>query len=222
VGYIAASEKVANTPFTIVVSVNEDFINDDLNEMLVTLLVAGLIAVIVSILIVYLMGNSIAKPITEVTKKSQELSNLVIKIENGNEKLTKDEIGKLKASFRTISENLAEIVGDINVLSSNIEDEQQLLIDFDNMARTMTKLKDSGIEKVQVLVDKTEDNKNMVKHINDVIESTNADAIKISDAVNMIESIADQTNLLALNANIEAARAGEHGRGFSVVATSWD
>ncbi|MCH4890424.1 HAMP domain-containing protein [Acidaminobacter sp. JC074] len=269
--YIAATSKVSDTPFTIVVSVTEDFINSDIKNMLVTLLITAIIAILFSTLIVYFVVSSIVKPIIKVTKKSQELSDLVINLGDDDDKMTKDEIGKLKASFRKISDSLSEIVGeisgaskmveertlslnhiseeineksnmilmsveeiskgateqaedisrmmeDINVLSDNIEDEQNLLVDFGVMAKTMTELKNSGLEKIKSLMDKTEDNKNMVSHISNVIGSTNTDAIKISDAVNMIETIADQTNLLALNANIEAARAGEHGRGFAVVA----
>lgn len=64
-------------------------------------------------------------------------------------------------------------------------------------------LKDNLYQDTNVLKEKMSQLVELVKGIEDIVES--------------VGGIAGQTNLLALNASIEAARAGEHGRGFAVV-----
>jgi methyl-accepting chemotaxis protein len=79
-------------------------------------------------------------------------------------------------------------------------------------------LNNIGLDSVNTLRGKSEENYNMSEKIFAVVEKLTNTTNNISLFVESIENIAEQTNLLALNAAIEAARAGEAGRGFAVVA----
>lgn len=270
-GYMAVGTVISQSPFTVVISVEDESVMAGVNELRRVMLIIAGILILLAAGITYLISNAVSKPIVRITDRGQELSELVVRQSQDSKGNTKDEIGQLKLAFDKISDSLTHVVGDINdtadvvedrtanlntiseqiseksdlitqaideiatgvgeqaediggmmedmnEFSRNIESEQSLIHEIDVLSQNMNQLKDQGMTKVQVLVDKTEDNKNIVNHINDVIMSTNDDAIRISEAVTMIESIADQTSLLALNATIEAARAGEHGRGFAIVA----
>ena len=81
------------------------------------------------------------------------------------------------------------------------------------------KIKQEGMEALDALVEKTEQNTTNSKQVFQVMSETGQQAQKINEASVKIQNIASQTNLLALNASIESARAGEAGRGFAVVAT---
>lgn len=106
----------------------------------------------------------------------------------------------------------------IENLSRTMEINNRNLINLNESSDLVDRLKDEGLELVEDLVDKTEETRNAVKDIANVINDTDQSAENIAKAINMIRSISDQTNLLALNASIESARAGEAGRGFAVVA----
>jgi methyl-accepting chemotaxis protein len=79
-------------------------------------------------------------------------------------------------------------------------------------------LNKTGLESVNTLREKSEENFNSTEKIFKVVENLTNTTKDIGLFVESIENIAEQTNLLALNAAIEAARAGEAGRGFAVVA----
>jgi methyl-accepting chemotaxis protein len=75
-----------------------------------------------------------------------------------------------------------------------------------------------GLDSVNILRSKSEENFNSTEKIFSVVEKLTNTTKDIGTFVQSIEDIAEQTNMLALNAAIEAARAGEAGKGFAVVA----
>lgn len=79
-------------------------------------------------------------------------------------------------------------------------------------------LNNIGLQSVNILRAKSEENFNSTEKIFSVVEKLTNTTKDIGTFVQSIEDIAEQTNMLALNAAIEAARAGEAGKGFAVVA----
>ena len=79
-------------------------------------------------------------------------------------------------------------------------------------------LNNIGLESVNILRARSEQNFNSTEKIFSVVEKLTNTTKDIGTFVQSIEDIAEQTNMLALNAAIEAARAGEAGKGFAVVA----
>lgn len=133
-----------------------------------------------------------------------------------------DEIAKaIEEIAKGASEQAADTdtgVTAIEELGKVIERDRKALAILVNSSDAVEKLKDEGIDTLNILLEKTRINKEASEEIKHVITRTNTSAEKIASASEMIKNIAEQTNLLALNAAIEAARAGEAGRGFAVVA----
>ncbi|KDR94951.1 methyl-accepting chemotaxis sensory transducer with Cache sensor [Peptoclostridium litorale DSM 5388] len=103
-------------------------------------------------------------------------------------------------------------------LGNLIEEDRQHVSDIESSVKVVAESIGEGLEIVEELSKKTDENNDAIREVYDIILKTNESAEDIGKASQFIASIAEQTNLLALNAAIEAARAGEHGRGFAVVA----
>ncbi len=119
--------------------------------------------------------KGVQKTILNLSMSSEILTLIVMNISNHVKKVSK--------RFINVKDNITD---SSQIIHSSIEE-------VENFSEDIIRLKD----KMEHLVESSEDIKNIVS---------------------TIEGIAEQTNLLALNAAIEAARAGESGRGFSVVA----
>ncbi len=99
-----------------------------------------------------------------------------------------------------------------------IEQDHLYLQDMNKASNEVGNVVNQGIQDIEYLSTKTEENNQASRKIYSVVMKTDESSQRIAEASNVIASIAEQTNLLALNAAIEAARAGEAGKGFAVVA----
>ncbi|MGV8146454.1 MAG: methyl-accepting chemotaxis protein [Alkaliphilus sp.] len=136
--------------------------------------------------------------------------------------IASDEIGRTIEEIAKSASEQAHDTGQgalkINELGEIIENDHNLLVELNKATEITSSLKDEGLEIVDKLIEKTEQNAKHGGIVYEGIVKTNNSTGKIGVASRAIQSIAEQTNLLALNAAIEAARAGEAGKGFAVVA----
>lgn len=150
---------------------------------------------------------------------------------------------ELKEDFNATSEKLADIVGTIKTISSDVHGNanemaegssglanraEQQASTLEETAASMEELTSTvktnadsakGASSAAVSTRKVaEEGSKVANDAGQAMEKINESSKKITEIINVIDEIAFQTNLLALNAAVEAARAGDAGRGFAVVA----
>ena len=263
---------VEGTDWIFVITADKGEVLSAIPALQLRIIIIVVVILLFSIIIVYLIGNTIAKPIIQTVKHTQRMADLDI-TQNVEEKYLKkrDQIGTLAKSMQSISDSIREIIGEIlssarelstsstllseasaqsaqasdeialtveeiakgaqnhakhteegafmaQELGGSIENNQEYLTELNSAIQKVVDSLDKGLQEIEFLIKKTEENNQASKEISEVIKKTNASSEKISQASNVITQIAEQTNLLALNAAIEAARAGDAGKGFAVVA----
>lgn len=229
-----------------------DATNEFASLLILTLTIgSGVIAVVIALITI----NTIRKPLAEIRSQLGLVrdGNLCIRFDDER----KDEFGNLGESLNAVvselqsvlrqvidgSHKLASVADQnegISRLTTQAMSNQSQQLEQTSSAATQM---ESSVGEVANYSNNTLDavencenlSQNLHSHVDDTLNSINAQAHEIETAVGVsnqlagysseidsilvtIGSIAEQTNLLALNAAIEAARAGDHGRGFAVVA----
>jgi methyl-accepting chemotaxis protein len=201
------------------------------NAMLVILLVGIALGVVVSLAITRSVTGPVGIAVGAAERIARgDLSEVV-------ESRSRDEVGKLLAAMKAMTEKLAQTIGEVRAgadalagasaqvsataqtLSSGTGEQaasvEETTSSLEEMSASITQNAESSRQTEAMAKEGAKNAEESGKSVTETVEAMKS----IAERISIIEEIAYQTNLLALNAAIEAARAGEHGKGFAVVAT---
>ncbi|RWX55292.1 methyl-accepting chemotaxis protein [Photobacterium chitinilyticum] len=225
---------VGDTHWALLAEVDEAEVNEPITNLL---MIVGLVigaAVVLIVLVAMVVASTITRPLATALQVAEAMAtgDLNSKIETSS----KDETGQLLRRMGHMSNQLRQIVGDVNSnangLASASEEISATAQSLSQAASEQAASVEETSASQEQIAASVQQNAENAKITDDRATKASSQAVEggravsetviamkeIAEKISIIEDIAYQTNLLALNAAIEAARAGEHGKGFAVVA----
>ncbi|RBP66020.1 methyl-accepting chemotaxis sensory transducer with Cache sensor [Alkalibaculum bacchi] len=117
----SAYDSIDNTDWILIMSADEEEILAGIPSLMKAIILLTAVVLAISIIIIYLIGNTIAKPIINATALAKTLADLDLTRDVLEADLkSKDETGELARSFQSITDNLRMIVNEVNDSSEQV------------------------------------------------------------------------------------------------------
>ena len=209
---------IEGTNWSFVITAYQDEIMSAIPKMIKAIIIVTIIVLIASLGVVFLLEHSITRPLIEITKQSKRIGALDIS-ENIEESylVQKDEIGTLAGTFQILTENLRDIITELNQSANQVSDTAQELnensqqsahvteeisLTMEEIARgayEQAKNTESGLKQASILEEKMSINHNHMKELN-----TSTELIKnlVDDGLNEINRlivITDENDMATKN-----------------------
>ncbi len=125
---LAGYTPIEGSNWYFVITADSDELLNEIPSLVRFIIFIGIFVVVISVFAVFLIGNSIAQPIISVSEFSMKLGELDVS-QNVPEIYVKreDEIGTLANAFQSLTDNLKEIVVEINNSSQMVSSSSQEL-----------------------------------------------------------------------------------------------
>jgi methyl-accepting chemotaxis protein len=227
---VRASSDIGIDQIMVMGEQSNEIVDSQKNVMVVALL----LIVVLGGIAIYLLANSISKPIATGIMLAEQVAAGDLSVHLNIDR--KDEVGRLANALNSMVSNLRGIVNDIArsahmivEASGKLNNEATELSEGATEQASAAEEVSSSMEQMHANIQQNTENARETE----VIASQAAEGMRVSNEsskvsakhlseitgkISIIKDIAFQTNILALNAAVEAARAGHEGRGFAVVA----
>jgi methyl-accepting chemotaxis protein len=172
---------------------SSDF-NQGANQVLQLLLITLGVSLVLGALLVWFFANRITKPIVEIAKQTERISNGDLTVEPIIVK-NKDEVGRLAHDFKTMIENLRSLIGQVSLhvesVASTSEEfsasSQQVKQATQNIATTMQEVAAGTDTQTHFVEDSGIIIKQMVEGIQHISQHAHSVSSTATEALNVVE-----------------------------------
>lgn len=146
---MVAYQPVAGTPWIFVLQADEAEVLRNIATMRTNIIGIVVIAIVVSIALVYLIGNSIARPLKQLAGSSKKISELDISSDIPAALLKrKDEVGTLSQAYQTVIDNLRGVISDIMSSADQVAASSEELTASSQLASTSADEVSRAVEEI--------------------------------------------------------------------------
>lgn len=238
---LASYGLIANTNWLLVVTGDVKDITSPVRQMGGYIALVACLVALVATLIGLFVSVRMTRPIIALENCFLQSAQGDLRVQTAVQ--SRDEIGRLSASFNHMISEQKEIIQNILSASESVrhgteeiargnddlsQRTQEQAATLEEITATFEEIHEANTsamenaeqaEKiVQTTLNAVAEGDKSLSQTRTAMQDISESSKQISEIIQVVNDIAFQTNLLALNAAVEAARAGEHGRGFAVVA----